>query len=1570
MARQPGGFANKDGAEFEENWAIHLSLQVLRGEATSYCWEMPGVEGAGVDFKVTFPDGTVEAHSCKQECGDSTRWTVSKLGQLGVLQAAKRQILDLGVQRFVFVSSIPSPDISGVCDRARMHAGDLTRFRASLSSAPHANLFIQLGEALDLAGDRSNDLELVELLARIYFETGIFSRNDRSVLLAAASLMAMEAGAVLVDALGTVAWETRGKTMHSDQIRSALGGKGQLLSVPALTTAESELRRLVSCFQSTIEPLLIEGQVFPREETAVLLSKLLDSESERAVLLHGSPGRGKSSVLFELIAALGSMSVPVLPIRLDQFPLGNSLKSFWRDSLGLPASPANCLAAVAGARIGVLILDQLDILRWSGADSSSAMRVCKELVASALSVPTLKVVLCARTFDVQEEPAIRNLTRLGSSSFNPAAALAEIEVLPFPEKFIEELCQAKGVTFQNLSSAEQDLLRVPQFLKLWLDSLKRSAQRSTSFNRVSLVHGHVAQARKDATLRPGVSERGITESLDHLLDRYERASIITISTSSISSRYSVTLAALASVGLLHDSGGSLRFAHQITRDFLLVERILEKLRRQCLSAFTWLTEGEQPLARRGPLGLLLDVMWDENDENYVDFVFQSLTSPQVRFHLKHVVYSHARALLDPGIRGAELVRRLSGNRADLAEFIRRSILGSTNWLRALSEQGVIQTWLTATDESTFQQALDLCRAVSSQAGVLIETILGPLWEEHPDLRDRLGSVLPFQPEADSDRLFEWRIELLRSGRLGDGQVDSAATHGLAKKRPDRLIQLTAAACRLALSSANDDLTRRALSNRSPLSESLEDSTTDLSRAAATFPKLAWEELVPVIQLAMDYKNSRPPMVFGTRDYYTDELLRQIVAAAAIAGRRLAKEGPEPFWEATSHLRAQTAPHLRALLMSSYSGLPGQLADVALSWLVGQPHPFGDPQEIMLPGIKTSARLLERLAPGASGEVLARVEEAILRFRPNSEVRSVEESRDAVRTLRQGARLGFDPFVWENGFPRNLLGLGQRILLEAVPSHRLSAKGKATFEALRSKFPSFADLMAEPKLRGGMVVSPIPSKQLRFVSDRDWISIASSPLARRRTRFEAISTGLDGNVLESSHEAFSSDFGEMAKRQPSRFARIALSLDPSKSGLYFHRLLWALGTTERPSDTSGGANGEVQWSPATVSEVEAVFAHLRDHHDKEIVRGLSWILQKRAREAWSGDTIDRLIRYALSHDDPHQEALPAAAPNDRSESVRNELEMTALNSARGGSLIALSQILGHHPDLLPAQRETLLTAAGDSNASVRVAAFSLPLVIAALDEEFATELLLQAASHPDDRVLGSRDLLRALARLSHRNISRLEPLIERMSRCGIGSARTFAAELAVVLEAKIGALHEVVGRALAGDDACRIGLGRGYAYAVSSSLGDQDLALDRLVTLVGDPSRQVVSAAVSVFQNEEFLESKAAVEVAVALGRSKWFVELSSRILEPLSQYAGDLTRFAQFAELAALRFAESRRIGASLGERGMLWNEELGTFLLRIYEQASARRDKTLRELCLNAWDLALESSIHGVEGQLSRIES
>ncbi|MFD2013374.1 hypothetical protein ACFSHO_07315 [Acinetobacter vivianii] len=147
------------------------------------------------------------------------------------------------------------------------------------------------------------------------------------------------------------------------------------------------IRQLSEEFINSIEPHLITQNVIPRPE----LNEIVQSVNQTAVtLIKAEAGMGKSVVLLDLHQQLQAQNIISIPIRLDRKHPENNIDQFGQD-LGFPSSPISCLKNFAKHQKVVILLDQLDAIRWTGSHSSNALEICRQLVRQILSLRQEKI---------------------------------------------------------------------------------------------------------------------------------------------------------------------------------------------------------------------------------------------------------------------------------------------------------------------------------------------------------------------------------------------------------------------------------------------------------------------------------------------------------------------------------------------------------------------------------------------------------------------------------------------------------------------------------------------------------------------------------------------------------------------------------------------------------------------------------------------------------------------------------------------------------------------------------------------------------------------------------------------------------------------------------------------------------------------------------------------------------------------------------------------------------------------------------------------------------------------------
>ena len=202
----------------------------------------------------------------------------------------------------------------------------------------------------------------------------------------------------------------------------------------------------------------------------------------RLIVLHGEAGQGKSGVLFEFCSKLTELELPFLAIRLDRKKVVSSTREFGK-KLDLPDSPVNSLCAVAGDRHCVLIIDQLDALRWTSAHASEGIDMCKALVREARTNRNIgrrvSIVFSCRTYDLENDRQI-----VSWLNENSKLRVVKVKVEALPKEVVADWTVEFHQAYNQLTTPRKELLRCVHNLALWLE-IMGSDESSVEFDSIT-----------------------------------------------------------------------------------------------------------------------------------------------------------------------------------------------------------------------------------------------------------------------------------------------------------------------------------------------------------------------------------------------------------------------------------------------------------------------------------------------------------------------------------------------------------------------------------------------------------------------------------------------------------------------------------------------------------------------------------------------------------------------------------------------------------------------------------------------------------------------------------------------------------------------------------------------------------------------------------------------------------------------------------------------------------------------------------------------------------------------------
>lgn len=246
------------------------------------------------------------------------------------------------------------------------------------------------------------------------------------------------------------------------QIHNVPGVSGDDRSILSPEPAGADLSALLAAFVNASRDLLdwpqtIDGSKWiDRPELALLVERISGGESGSVSLVLGVPGAGKSALLSRLGAECSSKGWAVLAIKADQLAEEVATLDGLTTFCQLPKGIVDSLRFVARATKVVLLIDQLDALSELVDLRTRRLSVLLRLINEMKDTENVHIVCSSRTFERQYD---RRLSSVDAE---------EVSLSLPPWETAAKILEERGVVAGSWPEGFRELLRVPQYLKLFL----------------------------------------------------------------------------------------------------------------------------------------------------------------------------------------------------------------------------------------------------------------------------------------------------------------------------------------------------------------------------------------------------------------------------------------------------------------------------------------------------------------------------------------------------------------------------------------------------------------------------------------------------------------------------------------------------------------------------------------------------------------------------------------------------------------------------------------------------------------------------------------------------------------------------------------------------------------------------------------------------------------------------------------------------------------------------------------------------------------------------------------------
>ena len=643
MSLEPGGLAEKIGNRYESSW-ITFQLFRLLDEKISYVQVEPlGDDEDAVDVIIGNLDGSKEHHQCKIGNISDNAWSIATLQSKELLTKGFQHILS-GSTSYKVVSRIGFRLLEDICESALNSTGsssDFFEYQIKDISQERIKLFDELCKRLKLDQSKSDDLDKVLHFLKC-FEIRQFNEDDtdHEVCILLAEKLVYEPAVHLVHFLQTypVKCNKLRLPITTHLLKTDLEThQFSCRPSPSDPHTSAVIATLNEEFDQSIEPYLISQNNIYRTEFTTALESV---NSSPITLIKADAGVGKSAFLLDLKKHFIQSGAIVLPIRLDRRVPEKNINQFGED-LGFPCSPISCLEKYSLGQEVVVILDQLDALRWTALHSSNALNICMKMVKEILLLrqhasANIKIIMATRNFELEDDVRLKNWI----SGLNNDVKQIELKIFesdqikPYVSRFED---------YDHLSNEQKNILKIPLWLGIYINLANDLGEAPKFTTKLDLIKFFIDDRFKQLNDSHAISTIDSENFFHEVIHLMNKANKLSISSTQLPNGSSEIKKAMVSVGLLSEQNREISFRHQAIYDYAIGKKLFLLGLNSTEDFLTELgARNQQTLLKREHLRYALALLYEADERIFCNCIEAALYHPEIRFHLKSLVFSVLR----------------------------------------------------------------------------------------------------------------------------------------------------------------------------------------------------------------------------------------------------------------------------------------------------------------------------------------------------------------------------------------------------------------------------------------------------------------------------------------------------------------------------------------------------------------------------------------------------------------------------------------------------------------------------------------------------------------------------------------------------------------------------------------------------------------------------------------------------------------------------------------------------------------------------------------------------------------
>lgn len=1172
MAFEVGGRGDKLGNRYEIIWVVKKLIEVI-DEKIDYIILEPinDIEEEGIDVSIGKKDGTQEHQQCKARNGWLEKWNFSDLNSKNILQRWKKKLDQNPSDTVSLVSPLAFTNLEDLVQRAKTNENTQLFYQRQILESDKTlfKIFKQFCNAMNLDLERESDLDrAIAYLRRISYQQ-VSGTDVNEIVLRKINLLFLGDENGIADIL--MGWISAddfpyGTKVTMIEINSFLNKMG--IAARNLANDSRILPRIDELNKEYVNGFYkINDSLINRKEFIICEKGIEESKS---LVIHGKAGIGKSGCSLNIVKYCQKKKIPYLAIKLDK-KIPNGSAENWGKELGFPASIAHCLHEISKDKRAVLILDQLDALRWTTMHSRDALDVCVEIIEQINQINSerkckIQLVLVCRSYDLDNDNEIKSLL----DTYQEGMKWEKIKITELEDYAVKDI--VNETMYNKLTPKLKKILKIPSNLFIWqkLDDKNRRDE----FSSTNVLIDTWWKQLMESGIKYGLEESSLTDQRDKMVQWMYKNGKIYFPKNLF--KDTSGLKYLVSNNFFIIQGNKISFAHQSILDNFIADEMFDRYYTVKNISQVIGNKSQQTPGRRYQVQMFFEKLLSYDSEDFLNAGQRMFASNDIRFFIKFVFFEVLNQIenVTENIKGFILNKCQDETWAKY--IINNVILFRPQYVNLLVEESVLQKWFPDKRALVIKLLSSIAPHYSERSVEFIRECIFISDEVDNEFKEIFQSKI----SEDTSYFLDLRIEFY-------------------KKYPEMLVndywKFKFLFERNSIESVK--ILKIILINKDKYihdSNFGEELINDIDNLLVQNPKEIVDILIPSIP---KYVHVRISSGWSNEMGYKRSLERAVIKLIKKCNKEIIDNSPEFFFRKYKTYMSRKYSLFNEVILDGFLWMSTEYSNRIIRYIADNIDyvPFcktnGDQNELSV-----VRKVLAKHAIACSEEVYKKIEHAVIHF-ISPRARHIYKNRSNYNKITY----------------QSFWGDFQLELLSVLPKERLSNEARELIRILYRKFPR--GVTSYNKTRHyGSVESPIAGKEL---SDTNWLGI----LSNKKIKNTSIKWKQTQNVFEeSSIEQFSVNFeGEISKK-PVKMINLVLS---NKDKILKEFIdFWYRGIAY--------SQNIKQVSQKLLEEAILCFPY-----DLKTRRAqyLCEIVYKRSDIQWSSKIIDIVVDIALNHKDP-------------------------------------------------------------------------------------------------------------------------------------------------------------------------------------------------------------------------------------------------------------------------------------------------------------------------------------------------